>query len=151
MEQRNLGGSGLKVPPLCFGGNVFGWTANQTESFSLLDALLDAGYNFIDTADMYSNWVPGNVGGESEAIIGHWLKSRGVRDRVVIATKVGGSMGDGKNGLSASYIKTRSEEHTSELQSLMRISYAVFCLKKKKTHKIHTSTTMHTQQTPITT
>src|SRR3546814_9757063 len=88
MEQRNLGGSGLKVPPLCFGGNVFGWTANQTESFSLFDALLDAGYNFIDTADMYSNWVPGNVGGDSEAIIGHWLKSRGVRDRVVIATKV---------------------------------------------------------------
>src|SRR3546814_10454242 len=84
--------------------------ANQTESFSLLDALLDAGYNFIDTADMYSNWVPGNVGGESEAIIGHWLKSRGVRDRVVIATKVGGSMGDGKNGLSASYIKTAVDE-----------------------------------------
>ena len=117
MEQRNLGGSGLKVPPLCFGGNVFGWTANQTESFSLLDALLDAGYNFIDTADMYSNWVPGNSGGESEAIIGHWLKSRGVRDRVVIATKVGGSMGDGKSGLSASYIKTAVDESLRRLKT----------------------------------
>src|SRR3546814_15635274 len=98
MEQRNLGGSGLKVPPLCFGGNVFGWTANQTESFSLLDALIDAGYNFIDTADMYSNWVPGNVGGEYEDLLGHWLNSRGVRGRVVNADKVDRSMGGGKTG-----------------------------------------------------
>src|SRR3546814_20627430 len=106
MEQRNLGGSGLKVPPLCFGGNVFGWTANQTESFSLLDALLEAGYNFIYTAAMYSNWGPGHVGGESEAIIGPWLTSRGVRDRVVFSTKVGGSIGTGKKGLSARRIQT---------------------------------------------
>src|SRR3546814_12108131 len=115
MEQRNLGGSGLKVPPLCFGGNVFGWTANQTESFSLLDALLDAGYNFIDTADMYSNWVPGNVGGETEALIWHWLKSRGVRDRVVIATKQGGSMVDGTIGLPACDIKTAADESLPHL------------------------------------
>jgi aryl-alcohol dehydrogenase-like predicted oxidoreductase len=105
MECRELGRSGLKVPPICFGGNVFGWTADETRSFALLDTLVDAGLSFIDTADIYSRWVPGHQGGESETIIGRWLAKRGGRDRVIIATKVGGDMGDGKTGLSARHIK----------------------------------------------
>src|ERR1700719_2160096 len=79
----------LDVFPLALGGNVFGWTANQEESFAVLDAYAAAGGNFIDTADMYSSWVPGNSGGESETIIGRWMKSRGNRNKIVIATKVG--------------------------------------------------------------
>jgi aryl-alcohol dehydrogenase-like predicted oxidoreductase len=84
---------------LCFGGNVFGWTADEATSHSLLDAWVDAGMNFIDTADGYSTWVPGHSGGESEAIIGRWLKRGWRRDKVVIATKVGMDMGGGKTGL----------------------------------------------------
>ncbi len=93
MEFRKLGRTELNVSPLCFGGNVFGWTVDEATSFSLLDRFVDAGFNFIDTADAYSAWAPGNVGGESETIIGNWLKSRGLRDKVVIATKVGSEMG----------------------------------------------------------
>src|SRR5262245_10870013 len=89
LTYRPLGRSSLKVSPLCFGGNVFGWTADKATSFSLLDAWLDAGFNFIDTADVYSRWAPGHQGGESETIIGQWLKAGGKRDRVVLATKVG--------------------------------------------------------------
>lgn len=89
MQQRELGTSRLKVSPLMFGGNVFGWTADEATSFSLLDALADAGINFIDTADVYSAWAPGNQGGESETIIGKWFKRSGKRDQVVLATKVG--------------------------------------------------------------
>ena len=100
MQRRKLGRSHLLVPPLCFGANVFGWTANETTSFELLDALVDAGLTFIDTADVYSRWVPGHEGGESEAIIGRWLAQRGGRDRLVIATKVGLDMGEGRTGLS---------------------------------------------------
>ncbi len=81
MEFRKLGRTELSVSPLCFGGNVFGWTVDEATSFSLLDRFVDAGFNFIDTADVYSAWAPGNVGGESETIIGNWLKSRGLRDR----------------------------------------------------------------------
>jgi aryl-alcohol dehydrogenase-like predicted oxidoreductase len=89
MSLRPLGNSPLSIAPLAFGGNVFGWSADETRSFELLDAFVDAGCNLIDTADVYPAWVPGNQGGESEAIIGRWLKRSGKRDRVVIATKVG--------------------------------------------------------------
>ena len=89
MALRPLGNSPLSIAPLAFGGNVFGWSADETRSFELLDAFVDAGCNLIDTADVYPAWVPGNQGGESEAIIGRWLKRSGKRDKVVIATKVG--------------------------------------------------------------
>lgn len=101
MEKRNLGNSGLAVYPLCFGGNVFGWTIDQAQSFTLLDAFVDAGFNFVDTADVYSVWKPGNEGGESEKIIGEWLKQSGKRDKVVIATKVGMALSPEKKGLAA--------------------------------------------------
>jgi aryl-alcohol dehydrogenase-like predicted oxidoreductase len=116
MLQRPLGRSGLQVSPLCFGGNVFGWTVDEGMSFSLLDAWLDAGFNFIDTADVYSKWAPGHKGGESEAIIGKWLKHSRKRDRVVIATKVGMDMGDGKVGLAPAYIKQAVEASLKRLQ-----------------------------------
>ena len=105
MEYRSLGRSGLQVSPLAFGGNVFGWTVDEAMSFRLLDAWLDAGFNFVDTADVYSRWVPGHEGGESETIIGKWLRQTGKRNRVVLATKVGKPMGDDKVGLSAAYIR----------------------------------------------
>ncbi|WP_107310635.1 aldo/keto reductase [Burkholderia metallica] len=89
MAHRTLGTSSIQVSPLAFGGNVFGWTVDENASFALLDALADTGINFIDTADVYSAWVPGNHGGESETIIGKWLKRSGKREQVVIATKVG--------------------------------------------------------------
>jgi len=88
MQLRPLGRSSLSVAPLAFGGNVFGWSADEQRSFDLLDAFVDAGFNLVDTADVYSAWVPGNYGGESETIIGKWLKRSGKRDQVVIATKV---------------------------------------------------------------
>src|SRR3954466_1132279 len=102
--KRELGNSGLQIAPLAFGGNVFGWTADEPTSFKLLDAFVDAGFNLIDTADSYSRWVPGHQGGESEAIIGNWLKSRGNRVKVIIATKVGSDMGQGKKDLSRQWI-----------------------------------------------
>ena len=92
MNKRKLGNSGLEVAPLAFGGNVFGWTVDEPTAFRLLDAFVDAGFNLIDTADMYPKWVPGNKGGESETIIGHWLKRDSKRKKVVIATKVGAEM-----------------------------------------------------------
>jgi aryl-alcohol dehydrogenase-like predicted oxidoreductase len=100
MQMRPLGRSGLSTAPLVFGGNVFGWTADEATSFRLLDAFVDAGFNLIDTADVYSTWVQGHVGGESEGVIGRWLKQSGKRDRVLIATKVGKPMGDGSKGPS---------------------------------------------------
>lgn len=109
MELRRIGRSELRVPPLCFGGNVLGWTVDEASSFALLDALVDAGLTFIDTADVYSRWAPGNEGGESEAIIGAWLKARGGRDRVVIATKVGSDMGLGRKCLAKAYIREAAE------------------------------------------
>ena len=117
MIRRELGRSGLQVSPLCFGGNVFGWTADEATSFRLLDAWVDAGMNFIDTADMYSRWVPGHTGGESEIIIGKWLRQSGKRDRVVIATKVGKDMGDGKVGLSKHYLRSAVEASLKRLQT----------------------------------
>lgn len=117
MERRELGKSGLKVSPLCFGGNVFGWTADEATSFRLLDAMLDAGVNFVDTADSYSTWVGGHRGGESENIIGKWLHTRGNRDRIVVATKVGSDLGGGKKGLAKAYILREVEDSLRRLQS----------------------------------
>jgi len=117
MIRRELGRSGLQVSPLCFGGNVFGWTADDATSFRLLDAWVDAGMNFIDTADVYSRWVPGHSGGESETIIGKWLKQSGKRDRIVLATKVGKDMGNGKVGLAKGYIRSAVEASLKRLQT----------------------------------
>src|SRR5882762_5774847 len=98
MQFRSLGRSSLRVAPLCLGGNVFGWTADEAASFAVLDASVNAGLNFIDTADVYSRWVPGHRGGESETIIGNWLKRTGNRNEVIIATKVGMEMGPNDKG-----------------------------------------------------
>jgi aryl-alcohol dehydrogenase-like predicted oxidoreductase len=115
MQFRELGKSGLKIAPLMFGGNVFGWTADEKTSFALLDAFVDGGFNAIDTADAYSRWAPGHQGGESETIIGKWLKASGKRDKVVVATKVGGDMGEGKN-LRKEYVLRRAEDCLKRLQ-----------------------------------
>jgi aryl-alcohol dehydrogenase-like predicted oxidoreductase len=117
MEKRELGKSGIKVNPLAFGGNVFGWTIDEKTSFALLDAFVDGGLDFIDTADVYSAWKPGNKGGESETIIGDWLKKSGKRDKVIIATKVGKPMGEGKKGLSKAYITQAVEASLKRLQT----------------------------------
>lgn len=117
MKMRRLGRSNLEVSPLAFGGNVFGWTVDEATSFSLLDAWVDAGFNFIDTADVYSSWVPDHTGGESETIIGKWLKRTGKRDRVVLATKVGKSMGPDRKGLAPAYIRHAVEESLRRLQT----------------------------------
>lgn len=116
MDFRALGRCGLQVSPLCFGGNVFGWTADERTSFSLLDAWVDAGFNFIDTADVYSRWASGHAGGESETVIGKWLKASGRRDRVVIATKVGLDMGEGRVGLKPARIREAVEASLRRLQ-----------------------------------
>jgi aryl-alcohol dehydrogenase-like predicted oxidoreductase len=117
MEKRQLGRSGLEVVPLCFGGNVFGWTIDEPTSHRILDAFVAEGFNFIDTADMYSRWAPGNSGGESETIIGSWLKGRGDRDKLVIATKVGMEMGPGRKGLAPAYIRASVEDSLRRLQT----------------------------------
>ncbi|MDB5893736.1 MAG: alcohol dehydrogenase [Rhodoferax sp.] len=117
MNLRPLGRSGLQVSPLCFGGNVFGWTVDAATSFNLLDAWLDAGFNFVDTADVYSAWAPGHVGGESEALIGQWFKRSGKRNQVVLATKVGKPMGPDKKGLKPAYIREAVEASLRRLQT----------------------------------
>ena len=117
MDTRTLGTTGLRIAPLILGGNVFGWTLDQRGSFGVLDAFAAAGFNCIDTADSYSTWVPGNSGGESETIIGNWMKLRGNRDRVVIATKVGSEMAPGRRGLSKSYILAEVEDSLRRLQT----------------------------------
>jgi aryl-alcohol dehydrogenase-like predicted oxidoreductase len=117
MKKNTLGLSGIEVPAFAFGGNVFGWTIDENTSFQLLDALMAAGLNFIDTADVYSRWVPGNQGGESETIIGNWLKKSGGRDQVIIATKVGSEMGYNKKGLSKTWIKQAVEDSLKRLQT----------------------------------
>lgn len=116
MQKRALGTSGIEVSPLCFGGNVFGWTADEATSFRLLDRFTESGFNFIDTADVYSRWVPGNQGGESETILGKWLSQGGRRDRVVIATKCGLEMGQNEKGLSRQYIVKAAERSLKRLQ-----------------------------------
>lgn len=118
MQKRKLGRSGLSIAPVVFGGNVFGWTADEQTSFTLLDAFLDAGYNAIDTADVYSRWIDGHSGGESETVIGKWLKARNIaRDRVTIVTKVGMDMGQGKPDLSAKWIIEEVENSLKRLQT----------------------------------
>lgn len=117
MKKRKLGRSGLEVAPLAFGGNVFGWTVDEPTSFQLLDTFVGSGFNLIDTADMYSTWVPGNKGGESETILGNWLKRTGNRGKVLIATKVGMEMGPNKKGLSRAYITSAVEDSLRRLQT----------------------------------
>jgi len=115
--KRKLGNTGLEVGPLALGGNVFGWTADEPTSFKLLDAFVASGLNLIDTADVYSKWIPGNKGGESETVIGNWLEKRGGRDKVLIATKVGVEMGPGETGLSKAYILREVERSLSRLKT----------------------------------
>jgi len=116
MEKRKLGRSGVEIAPFTLGGNVFGWTIDESASFRVLDAFTSAGFNFIDTADVYSRWAPGNKGGESETILGNWMKSRGNRKGVLIATKGGGDMGEGKN-LKKKYILQAAEASLKRLQT----------------------------------
>jgi aryl-alcohol dehydrogenase-like predicted oxidoreductase len=117
MKLRKLGNSGLEVPSLILGGNVFGWTVDEPTGFRLLDAALASGFNTIDTADVYSRWVPGNHGGESETMIGNWMKRSGKRKSVIIATKVGMEMGPGKKGLAKPYILRAVEDSLRRLQT----------------------------------
>ena len=117
MEKRKLGKSDLEIAPLVFGGNVFGWTVDEKKSFQLLDRFVEKGFNCIDTADVYSHWAEGNEGGESESIIGNWMKARGNRDKIIIATKVGSQMSPDKKGLSKKYILSEVEASLKRLQT----------------------------------
>ena len=117
MDRRKLGNSGMEVAPLALGGNVFGWTVDEPMGFRILDAFVAAGFNLIDTADVYSRWVPGNQGGESETMIGKWLKRSGKRKKVILATKVGMDMGPKKKGLSKAYILRAVEDSLRRLQT----------------------------------
>jgi aryl-alcohol dehydrogenase-like predicted oxidoreductase len=116
MQTRRLGRTDLTIAPLVLGGNVFGWTVDRKRSFDVLDRFLAAGLNAIDTADVYSAWAPGNSGGESETIIGEWMKARGNRERVIVITKVGSPMGKGKEGLKPHYIAEAVEASLKRLQ-----------------------------------
>src|SRR5438552_1852722 len=116
MDKRKLGSTGFEVAQLAFGGNVFGWTADEATSFHLLDVFVDAGFNLIDTADSYSRWVTGHQGGESETVIGHWIARRGRHDDVIIATKVGSDMGQGHKLLRKDYILHAAEASLCRLQ-----------------------------------
>jgi aryl-alcohol dehydrogenase-like predicted oxidoreductase len=117
MQTRALGTSNIQIVPLMLGGNVFGWTIDAPTSFRILDAFTERGFNFIDTADVYSRWLPGNHGGESETILGQWFKESGKRHKIVLATKVGMDMGDGKQGLSKRYILQAVEASLKRLQT----------------------------------
>jgi aryl-alcohol dehydrogenase-like predicted oxidoreductase len=117
MQMRPLGRTGLSIAPLVFGGNVFGWTADTATSFDLLDRFVDAGFNAIDTADVYSRWAPGHTGGESESVIGEWMKARNTRDKVVVISKVGSDMGSGKRDLSKGYILKAVEDSLRRLRT----------------------------------
>jgi aryl-alcohol dehydrogenase-like predicted oxidoreductase len=117
MQKRRLGNSRLEVAPLAFGGNVFGWTVDEPTAFKLLDAFVAAGFNLIDTADVYSRWVSGHKGGESETVIGKWLQRSGKRQKVIIATKVGKEMGPQSKGLSKDYILRAVEDSLKRLQT----------------------------------
>jgi aryl-alcohol dehydrogenase-like predicted oxidoreductase len=117
MEKRQLGNSDLQIGAVAFGGNVFGWTLDQKTSFSLLDKFVASGFNLIDTADVYSAWAPGNKGGESETIIGNWTRARNNRDKVIIATKVGGDMGQGRKDISKKHITKAVENSLSRLKT----------------------------------
>ena len=117
MEKRKLGNSGLEAAPFALGTNVFGWTIDEPSSFAILDHFVEAGFNLIDTADVYSSWKPGNKGGESETIIGKWLRKSSKRNRIVLATKVGGSMNQGKVSLAKEYITKAVEDSLRRLQT----------------------------------
>jgi len=117
MEQRELGRTGISIAPLVLGGNVFGWTADRDTSFAILDAFLEAGFNAIDTADVYNRYAPGLRGGESESVIGEWMEDRGVRDRVVIITKGGLPMGEGMEGLGRDYLPKACEASLKRLRT----------------------------------
>ena len=117
MNQRRLGNSNLEIGPLVFGCNIFGWTADEAASFRLLDAFVASGLNMIDTADVYSKWIPGHVGGESETIIGNWLANRGGRNKILIATTLGVEMGPGEGGLSKAYMQRAVERSLKRLQT----------------------------------
>ncbi|MBZ9678319.1 aldo/keto reductase [Mesorhizobium sp. ES1-1] len=117
MQKRRLGRTDLSIAPLVLGGNVFGWTADEKTSFDLLDRFVGAGLNAIDTADVYSSWVPGHKGGESETIIGNWMKDRGNRDKVIVVTKVGSDMGQGHKDLSAAYIEKAVDASLKRLRT----------------------------------
>lgn len=117
MQKRQLGNTDLKVYPITLGGNVFGWTIDEKQSFEILNGFTNAGFNFIDTADVYSRWKPGNEGGESERIIGKWIKEKKNRHEIILTTKVGSDMGDGKKGLSKKYILKAVEDSLKRLQT----------------------------------
>jgi aryl-alcohol dehydrogenase-like predicted oxidoreductase len=117
MQKRKLGRSSLEVSPVAFGGNIFGWTVDEPPSFKLLDAVAAAGINFIDTADIYSKWAPGNKGGESETILGKWLKRSGLRRQMIVATKVGMEMAPDKKGLARVYVMRAVEDSLRRLQT----------------------------------
>src|ERR1700684_1254022 len=117
MKTRKFGGSGLEVSPICLGGNVFGWTADEPRSFAILDAFAGAGFNFVDTADVYSRWAPGHKGGESEIVLGNWFKRSGKRKNVILATKVGIELAPDKKGLSKAYILRAVEDSLQRLQT----------------------------------
>ena len=117
MEKRKLGNTDLQVYPIAFGGNVFGWTLDEKKSFEILNGFTEAGFNFIDTADVYSRWKSGNSGGESEKIIGNWLKEKKNRHDIILTTKVGSDMGDGKKGLKKEYILKAVEDSLKRLKT----------------------------------
>src|SRR3984957_19654043 len=117
MEKRRLGRSDIHTAPLCLGGNVFGWTVDEAAAFRILDEFMAAGFDFIDTADVYSTWVPGHVGGESETIIGKWFRQRGNRTKVILATKVGMLMPPDHKGLSKANIVRAVEDSLRRLQT----------------------------------
>ena len=117
MTKRKLGNTGIEVAPLALGTNVFGWTIDEARSFEILDAFVGNGFNLVDTADYYSRWGAGHVGGESETIIGNWFKKSGKRNDVVLATKVGADMGSGKKDLSKAYIIKAVEDSLRRLQT----------------------------------
>ena len=117
MKTKQLGKTDLYIPPIIFGGNVFGWTLDEKGSFKMLDEVLDRGFNTIDTADSYSHWAPGNSGGESETIIGKWLKERGNRDKIILTTKVGSNPGKEGRDVSKNYILKAAENSLRRLQT----------------------------------
>jgi aryl-alcohol dehydrogenase-like predicted oxidoreductase len=117
MQKRKLGHRGPEVPVICLGGNVYGWTVSESDAFRQLDRAVSSGLNFIDTADVYSRWAPGHTGGESETILGKWFAKSGRRKDVILATKVGMEMGEGKKGLSAGYIAQAADDSLRRLQT----------------------------------
>ncbi len=116
LQRRRLGQSDLQLAPIMLGGNVFGWTIDEKTSFGILDAFVEAGFNAVDTSDSYARWIPGSPGGESETIIGNWLKRSSKRDKVLIATKVGEDMGEGRS-LKKDYILRECEASLRRLQT----------------------------------